>query len=62
VSPIDRAALHAFLERLGERLVEPGELVLLGGGALLLLGSRRTTVDIDYVGDDLVRSDFHLAV
>jgi hypothetical protein len=62
VSPIDRAAIEAFLVRLGDRLDEPGELVLLGGGALLLLGSPRTTIDIDYVGDDLSRSDFQVAV
>lgn len=62
MSLIDHAALKVFLDRMGERLVEPGELVLLGGGALLMLGSQRATIDIDYVGDDLARSDFHRAV
>jgi hypothetical protein len=62
MSPVDRSAILAFLHRLGDRLVEPNELVLLGGGALLLLGSPRTTIDIDYVGDDLARNDLQIAV
>ena len=37
-----------FLIRLGETLVAPAELYLFGGSALLLVGGRRNTGDIDY--------------
>ncbi|MBK7779669.1 MAG: hypothetical protein IPJ58_02555 [Ardenticatenia bacterium] len=50
--------MRAFLNGLGQRQTEPEILVLLGGSALLLLGSQRTTLDIDYVGDDLVQTAF----
>jgi hypothetical protein len=42
------ATLQAFFRRLGERLGGQGDLYLLGGSALSLLGNPRTTVDIDY--------------
>ena len=45
---ITKATLEEFLRRLGRR-VSPGSILyLLGGSALCLLGSPRTTVDIDY--------------
>lgn len=62
MTPIDLATLHAFLERLGSQCEAQHELVLLGGGALLLLGSPRSTVDIDYVGDDIEMTDFQRVV
>ena len=37
-----------FLVRLGETLTEPAELYVFGGSALLLVGGRRNTADIDY--------------
>jgi hypothetical protein len=40
--------LQRFLGSLGERFPDPGDLYLLGGSALCLLGSPRATVDIDY--------------
>ncbi|MFN8490363.1 MAG: DUF6036 family nucleotidyltransferase [Caldilineaceae bacterium] len=45
--------IRAFLTQLGERLEQPTDLYLLGGGALYLLGNSRATQDIDYVGNDL---------
>lgn len=42
-----------FLEQLGQRYNRQAELYLLGGAALSLLGSPRTTLDLDYVGNDL---------
>ncbi len=47
------ADIRAFLARLGERYDRRATLYLLGGGALILLGSPRPTVDLDYVGSDL---------
>jgi hypothetical protein len=44
--------MRAFLSRLAEGYTEPASLFLLGGSALLMLGSPRTTLDVDYVGDD----------
>jgi hypothetical protein len=48
---ISVAHLKAFLERLGKRYRRPATLYLLGGSALCLLGSPRTTVDVDYTFD-----------
>lgn len=45
--------LETFLQELGKRYAKPATLYLLGGGALILLGSTRLTLDIDYVGIDL---------
>ena len=47
------ADIRSFLARLGERCEHPSVLYLLGGSALILLGSLRPTVDLDYVGSDL---------
>jgi hypothetical protein len=44
--------MRAFLSRLAECYTEPASLFLLGGSALLMLGSPRTTLDVDYVGDE----------
>jgi hypothetical protein len=51
------AAILAFLEEVGKRYSQPADLLLLGGGALCLLGSPRPTLDIDYVGDDLTKNE-----
>ena len=48
MEPITVANLMQFLQRLGERYPGPATLYLLGGSALCLLGSPRTTVDVDY--------------
>ena len=37
-------------------------LSLLGGSAMILLGSSRETMDIDYVGDDIHKNEFQIAV
>jgi hypothetical protein len=46
---VTQAALHRFLQRLGERFDAQGTLYMLGGSALCMLGSPRTTVDVDYM-------------
>ncbi len=48
MEPVTLATLQTFLRRLGERFMGAGDLYLLGGSALCLLGNPRTTVDIDY--------------
>lgn len=58
VAGIDAEGVRAFLTILGERWGEDGRLTLLGGCALLLLGNSRTTLDIDYVGDDIAKTPF----
>lgn len=49
MEPVTLATLQAFLRRLGERYPGAGDLYLLGGSALCLLGNPRTTVDVDYM-------------
>ncbi len=48
MEPVTLATLQTFLRRLGERFTGAGDLYLLGGSALCLLGNPRTTVDVDY--------------
>jgi hypothetical protein len=49
MASISTAALIAFLEQLGLRYQSPARLYLLGGSALLFLGSPRETFDVDYL-------------
>ena len=48
MEPVTIETFNTFLRRLGERVSGKADLCLLGGSALRLLGSGRTTVDIDY--------------
>lgn len=48
VEPLTPTTLLDFLRRLGERYIGAGDIYLLGGSALCLLGSSRQTQDIDY--------------
>jgi hypothetical protein len=48
VGPVTSATLQTFLRRLGQRFTGTGDLYLLGGSALCVLGNPRTTVDVDY--------------
>jgi len=45
---VTSATLETFLQRLGQQTSCTGSFYLLGGSALCLLGSPRTTADIDY--------------
>jgi len=51
MEPVTPHTLNEFLTRLGERYSNPANLYLLGGSALLLLGTLRQTLDIDYTTD-----------
>ena len=59
---INKENMQEFLERLGRRYPKPAKLYLLGGSALILLGSTRDTLDIDYVGDDIQKDDFQIMI
>ena len=48
MAALTSVTLETFLQRLGERSSCVGDLYLLGGSALSLLGNPRTTVDVDY--------------
>jgi len=45
--------LQRFFAAVGARLTESAALYVLGGSALVLLGSPRRTLDLDFVGSDL---------
>lgn len=45
--------LERLFAEVGDRLTQPAALYVLGGSALILLGSPRRTLDLDFVGSDL---------
>lgn len=45
---VTRKILEQFFQKLGERFDRPASFYLVGGSALLLLGSPRETIDVDY--------------
>jgi hypothetical protein len=55
---VDNSEIKSLLQSLGERVPPGSQLILIGGGALALLGSPRLTIDIDFVGDDVNPSEF----
>lgn len=59
---VSKQSVLEFLERLGERYPKRETLSLLGGSAMLLLGSPRETMDVDYVGDDIHKNEFQKAI
>ena len=58
---MNKGLIEEFLARLGSHYLKESTLYLLGGSALILLGSSRDTLDIDYVGDDMQRNEFQIA-
>lgn len=50
---MDNSQIQSILQALGERVPPRSHLILVGGGALALLGSPRLTIDLDFIGDDL---------
>jgi hypothetical protein len=59
---MDNAEIQTSLQNLGARVPPSSRLVLLGGSALILLGSPRPTLDIDFWGDDVHPNSFHQLV
>ena len=49
--------IQSVLQILGERVPPSSRLLLVGGSALVLLGSPRRTIDIDFIGDDVSPSE-----
>ena len=50
MAELDTDSLSRLFTAVGARLAEPANLYVLGGGALMLLGSPRRTRDLDVVG------------
>ena len=59
---MDNSEIIAILQALGTRVQPNSQLVLVGGGALALLGSPRLTIDIDFVGDDVHPAPLHKTI
>lgn len=59
---MDHSKLQSVLEILGQKSPANSELILLGGSALILLGSSRQTIDIDFLGDDVSPNSFHQSI
>ena len=59
---MNKSVIREFLTELGNRYSKQETLYLLGGSALILLGSSRDTLDIDYVGDDTQKDEFQILI
>jgi len=59
---MNNTEIQAILRTLGERVPPDSRLVLVGGSALALLGSPRSTIDIDFVGDDIQPEPLHQTI
>ncbi len=58
MEPLINSSLINFLAEMGRRMEAPARLYLLGGSALLLLGNPRPTLDIDYLGEDINKTNW----
>ena len=56
---MDYRELLSNLMAIGERVPPASRLTLIGGSALILLGSSRLTMDIDFIGDDVYPNELH---
>ncbi len=54
--------IQAILNQLGEGVPPGSQLILVGGGALALLGNPRPTFDLDFWGDDIHPNELHRAI
>jgi len=59
---MDNTQIQSILQTMGERIPMPSRLILIGGGALALLGSPRLTIDLDFISDDLSPSPLDKAI
>ena len=59
---MNKSVIREFLTELRNRYSKQETLYLLGGSALILLGSSRDTLDIDYVGDDTQKDEFQILI
>ncbi len=51
--------IHEILTELGAHVPSGSQLILVGGGALALLGNPRPTFDLDFLGDDVHPNELH---
>ncbi|NOH02378.1 MAG: hypothetical protein HND47_10725 [Chloroflexi bacterium] len=51
--------IATILNLFGQKVPPGSHITLLGGGALILLGNDRETLDIDFIGDDINPSELH---
>lgn len=56
---MDNVEIRSILQKLGEKVPRSSRLTLIGGSALALLGSPRSTIDIDFIGDDVSPNELH---
>jgi len=56
---VNNTEIQSVLNTLGEQVPPASQLILIGGGALALLGSPRLTIDIDFIGDDVHPNELH---
>lgn len=56
---MDNLEIGDILHKLGERVPNDSQLILVGGSALALLGNPRSTIDLDFWGDDLQSNQLH---
>ena len=61
-SQMDNSQIQSILQMFGNRSSSFFAPFLLGGSALILLGSPRLTIDIDFIGDDVSPSEFDRAI
>jgi hypothetical protein len=59
---MDSDEIRDFLQNVGAHVPPDSQLVLIGGGALALLGSPRLTIDIDFIGDDVHPNSLHRTI
>jgi hypothetical protein len=59
---MENAEIQTILLKIGERVPPSSRLALLGGSALILLGSPRPTVDIVFWGDDVHPNQLHRSI
>ncbi len=59
---MNNTEILSILHKFGERVPSNSRLVLVGGGALALLGSPRLTIDIDFIGDDIHLASLHRTI
>ncbi|RJP55618.1 MAG: hypothetical protein C4557_01195 [Anaerolineaceae bacterium] len=59
---VSKRSIQEFFERLGNQYPKNATLSLLGGGAMILLGSSRETLDVDYAGDDIHKNEFQIVI
>jgi len=59
---VDNAEIVSILQAIGKRVPPSSQLILVGGSALVLLGSPRQTIDIDFVGDDIHPNELHKTI